>query len=199
MNNAEVRTVHLVLHANSIWNEAGKTQGHRDTPLSKRGYAMAERLGLREDLQSIRTLVSSDLRRAIETVLPLSRRLGIPIQKFANLREGRWAHSHEDPEFPLLAFPVASETPEDVKRRSWKTLQELVASDFEFPMLLVTHGGFLRSFLEQIVDDGTSLEKPVRTAINTLRYESGKWQLVSLNDDRHLEGLDKASKVLDFG
>ncbi len=61
-----VTALALVRHSPTDWNEQGLVQGHSDIPLGDTGRALAARWRLPADLAGF-TLVSSPLRRAVET------------------------------------------------------------------------------------------------------------------------------------
>jgi probable phosphoglycerate mutase len=84
----------LIRHAESIWNAAGRWQGHADPPLSARGRIQAEALGSELAARGIEILLASDLVRAAQTAAILGQRLGLEATLDARLREldiGRWA------------------------------------------------------------------------------------------------------------
>lgn len=189
----------ITIHANSVWNEARKTQGHCDTPLSPTGREMAKLLAAREDLATISEIHTSDLRRAYETAEPLATRLGMPINKHGNLREGRWAHYHRDPDFPPLPFHVETETPEHLADRVLKMMNQLMERPTSGAILVVTHGGVLGSFIRSIDSDAATGYTGVRTALNRFSRKDGKWQVLSLNDASHLSGWDPDRTRLDAG
>lgn len=59
----------------------------RDPPLDEEGRAQAETVGERLALENIGAIVSSPLRRAVQTAEPLARRLSLPIQTIEGLAE----------------------------------------------------------------------------------------------------------------
>ena len=108
-------TIWLLRHAESEWNAAGRWQGHGDPPLSARGRAEAKarapeiavRLGAGS--RPIRVL-SSDLRRAVETAAFVAYELDVAPSISPNLREldvGTWTglerHEIEAADAKLLA------------------------------------------------------------------------------------------------
>ena len=84
----------LIRHAESIWNAAGRWQGHADPPLSARGRTQAEDLGSELAARGVEILLASDLVRAAQTAAILGKALGLEPTVDARLREldiGRWA------------------------------------------------------------------------------------------------------------
>ncbi len=83
------RVVYLVRHGHC--EGAGTLLGHKDVPLTAQGRAQAEALAA--ELSGVGRVVSSDLRRAVETAEPIARRAGVAVEPDARLREisyGAW-------------------------------------------------------------------------------------------------------------
>src|SRR3954471_231238 len=73
-------TLLLVRHGQSEWNAAGRMQGQTEhVPLTELGHAQAARAA--EELADLRpgALVSSDLRRAVQTAEHCARSTGLPL------------------------------------------------------------------------------------------------------------------------
>ena len=101
----------LIRHAESIWNAAGRWQGHADPPLSARGRTQAEALGSELAAQGIEILLASDLVRAAQTAAILGKALGLEPTVDARLREldiGRWAG--------LTRAEIAQRDPDELTR-----------------------------------------------------------------------------------
>ncbi len=83
----------LIRHAESIWNAAGRWQGHGNPPLSERGREQAATLARELRGERVDALVASDLLRAFETASILGRALGVAPHGDARFREldvGSW-------------------------------------------------------------------------------------------------------------
>jgi broad specificity phosphatase PhoE len=85
----------LIRHGQTDWNLEDRYQGQRDIPLNDAGLAQARRLAEYLVCQGFefQALYSSDLQRATQTAEILSRRLNLPVQPDARLREiylGSW-------------------------------------------------------------------------------------------------------------
>jgi probable phosphoglycerate mutase len=90
------RRVLLLRHGQTAYNAETRFQGQTDVPLNQIGLsqaqASADRLAPLLAGEPV-TVVSSDLRRALQTAEPLAERLGIPVIPEARLREvfaGQW-------------------------------------------------------------------------------------------------------------
>jgi len=162
-----VRVRHLVLlrHGQTEYNATSRMQGQLDTDLSDLGrdqaVAAAEVLAKRQPL----LIVSSDLRRALDTATSLGERSGLPVEIDQRLREthlSNWqglTHLEVDAIAPgaRLAWrddarwaPHGGESRVDVAARSMPLIAELVANQTEWgmdteerPVVLVAHGGLI--------------------------------------------------------
>ena len=162
-----MRVRHLVMlrHGQTEYNAGSRMQGQLDTDLSDLGRAQAvsaaEVLAKRQPL----VIVSSDLRRALDTATALGERSGLPVTTDTRLREthlGDWqgmTHLEVDVIAPgaRMAWrddarwaPHGGESRVDVARRSLPLVEELVAGQSEWgvedpdrPVVLVAHGGLI--------------------------------------------------------
>jgi probable phosphoglycerate mutase len=160
-----VRRLVLLRHGQTEYNAGSRMQGQLDTDLSDLGrmqaVAAAEVLAKRQPL----LIVSSDLRRALDTALALSERSGLPVSVDTRLREthlGDWqgmTHLEVDAVAPgaRLAWrddarwaPHGGESRIDVAERSLPVVADLVAGQAEWgvdeadrPVVLVAHGGLI--------------------------------------------------------
>ena len=78
----------FIRHGQSVANEQNRFAGHTDVPLTELGKAQAERAA--EYIvkhEKIDKIYSSDLRRAHDTALPVSKLTNIPITDTRELRE----------------------------------------------------------------------------------------------------------------
>ena len=150
----------LVRHAQSVWNASGLVQGQATAPgLTARGRAEAAGLAERLAGSGAGLVLSSDLRRAVETARPIAQRLGVPQITDAALREralgvaeGRPADllgpgdSGHDGErvVDADARPAGGESLRELYERVAAWLSRLRDSPPAPVTVVVTHGGFLR-------------------------------------------------------
>src|SRR5918995_5242417 len=144
-----MRVRHLVMlrHGQTEYNAGSRMQGQLDTDLSDLGReqaaAAAEVLAKRQPL----TIVSSDLRRALDTAVALGERSGLPVLVDTRLREthlGDWqglTHLEVDAAAPgaRLAWrenarwaPHGGESRVDVAARSLPLVNELLAEQTDW-------------------------------------------------------------------
>ena len=79
----------LARHGETDWNARGLIQGQQDRPLSLLGYRQRKTLFFRLRSVSLARIFTSGLERAIQTALPLSEELGIPLEVLPALNEAK--------------------------------------------------------------------------------------------------------------
>ena len=160
-----IRRLVMLRHGQTEFNAGNRMQGQLDTDLSDLGrdqaVAVAEVLAKRQPL----LIVSSDLRRALDTAESLGERSGLSVEVDARLREthlGDWqglTHIEVDAAAPgaRIAWrndatwaPHGGESRVDVAARGLPLIKELVADQTEWgtdeperPVVLVAHGGLI--------------------------------------------------------
>ncbi|BBZ59766.1 glucosyl-3-phosphoglycerate phosphatase [Mycolicibacterium monacense] len=172
-----VRRLVLLRHGQTEFNAGRRMQGQLDTELSELGreqaVVAAEALAKRQPL----LIVSSDLRRALDTAVALGERCGLPVSVDTRLREthlGDWqgmTHLEVDAAAPgaRLAWredarwaPHGGESRVDVAARSRPLVGELVAGQPEWgsdsdghepdrPVVLVAHGGLIAALTADLL------------------------------------------------
>jgi len=177
----------LVIHAESVWNELHLRQGHCDCGLSDYGYKSSFLLSSRKDLYGIKSIYSSDLKRAYCTALPLSEKLELPIVTTECLREGNWENVYHDNNYPPLPFAGSFENDQILTKRAISTLTNIARKESRGPILIIVHTGFFRCFLNRLFPYYKNNYNKIRTAVNHFRYSDGEWHLVKLNDCMHLK------------
>ena len=169
-----VRRLVMLRHGQTEFNAGSRMQGQLDTDLSDLGrdqaVAAAEVLAKRQPL----VIVSSDLRRALDTAVSLGERAGLPVLVDTRLREthlGDWqglTHGEVDAAAPgaRLAWrenarwaPHGGESRVDVAARSMPVVAELLAAQSDWgsdepdrPVVLVAHGGLIAALTAALLD-----------------------------------------------
>ena len=175
----------LTRHCETDCNRQWRLQGHSDTDLNENGWMQAEELAEKLKDLGIKKIVSSDLKRSIQTASILARYLKVPFSNDARLREcafgmlegkkrdevlklyeprrvdmeenGLWHGSFRDYDFGEFG----GESRDQVLGRQISLLEELYTNETPEPTLLVGHGTSLNTLL-------TRLNKP--------HLERGEWQ-----------------------
>jgi glucosyl-3-phosphoglycerate phosphatase len=144
----------VVRHGRAEGNRTHRFIGQSDVDLDDEGRGQALRLGERLSHAGVERIVSSDLRRCLDTVAPLAASAGLPIEPDPRLREvanGEW--TGKLPEEIAAGWPdlwrryrsgedvprPGGESWVDVRRRVTEALAEVAAT--EAVTVLVTHGG----------------------------------------------------------
>jgi len=203
---------YLARHGETEDNARRIFQGQGGRGLNARGRAQAGRLAARLARQRLAAIVSSDLERAVETARIVGEACEIVPTVDRDLREvdvGTWTgrgydevrETHPE-EYEAWAAGL------DVRRGGGETYRELAdrveraiarhhaaAVDGErLPILLVSHGGSIRSWVARILGaggEGLSVLGGVGNTSLTFveRDHHGGHRLHSWNDTAHLEGL----------
>ncbi len=149
--------VYLLRHGESRWNAAGRLQGQTaHVPLTARGRLQASHAGEQVARSAAVLVLSSDLRRAVESARPVATRLRVPLRLDGALREqalgvyeGRLAAEVRaetgpcvwaDPEWR----PPGGESLRDVHARVSETFDRLRDARLDGPVVVVTHGDTAR-------------------------------------------------------
>ena len=170
----------VVRHAESVWNSAGRWQGHADPPLSEAGAAQAR--AAVAALGSVGRVVSSDLARARGTADIIADRLGAgPVTVDAGWRErsvGLWQGLTTDEiesDYPgaLAAgdYPPGWESDESLLARAFSAIRRIAGSD---DVLVVSHAGVIYTLERHF---GCAFERIGNLHGRRLREESGDVRL----------------------
>lgn len=169
-----VRRLVLLRHGQTEYNAGSRMQGQLDTELSELGRdqaaAAADVLAKRQPL----LIVSSDLRRALDTAVVLGERAGQPVLVDTRLREthlGDWqglTHTEVDDRAPGARqawrddarwAPHGGESRVDVAQRSLPLVTELITEQSEWgiegperPIVLVAHGGLIAALTAALLE-----------------------------------------------
>ena len=182
--------IYLLRHGETLWNQEGRMQGHRDVPLSEEGLKqVAEAAGkvanLKEPMEAI---LSSPLKRARVTAETVAEAIGYPKEKIIlcpeliergfGEAEGSTPEERQE-KYPDGIYP-GMETPEELCERAGRVLEECLERFPGRTILLVSHGMFLKALLA--VAAGADFEKgdvPIvgPASLNLLEYTDGKFTL----------------------
>ena len=169
-----IRRLILLRHGQTEYNATDRMQGQLDTDLSELGRTQAKtaaaELATREPIR----IVSSDLRRALDTANALGDASGVAVSVDERLREthlGQWqglTHTEVDDIAPgaraewradAAIAPPGGESRIDVARRSVPLVRELLGEIGEWgengdqrPLVLVAHGGLIAALTASLLD-----------------------------------------------
>jgi len=212
----------LIRHGETAWNRVRRMQGHIDIPLNDEGQRQARALGAALASERPAAIYSSDLQRARATAQPVADAHGMAVVHEPALRErcygGFEGLMYEElaERFPLAfaqwrardlhaRFPAgerSAETLMEFHRRSVDAVTELARrhqySD-EGKLVIVTHGGVLDCLYREatcLPVDAPREFGIVNAAINRLRWDGTRFELLLWADASHLEaaGLDEIDR-----
>lgn len=196
-------------HGETAWNVRRVIQGWRGTGLNALGLRQASlaagrfrKMGPRIDY-----IVSSDLKRAMQTAMALGKALRLPVVARQDLRErnfGDWEGRSINQVLakyklgkgqradPFLAFePKGGESMAVFAQRMRRVLVALEAEYRGQTVAVVTHGGPVR--IATCLACGIPpkkyflIGKPGNTSVAVLAHQGGIWWMESYNDMAHLE------------
>ena len=111
MSSPQATRILAIRHGETLWNVDSRIQGHLNIGLNDTGRWQAERLGMALKDEPIAAIYASDLSRAHDTALAVSRHTGVPVQPEPGLRERSFG------EFEGRTFAeIETELPEQAKR-----------------------------------------------------------------------------------
>lgn len=155
-------TILLVRHGETDWNRDRRVQGHSDTQLNDTGRAQARALAADLASETVDAVYSSDLARAYETARIVAEGRGLEVTAVRDLRErhfGTWEGMTDDE--VLERYPWAAggpwgdaETIDEMAARVFDALQRIADAHPDGRIVVVSHGGPVRSILVRCGVDG---------------------------------------------
>jgi len=160
----------LVRHGETAANTEMRYLGSRDDPLTERGVQQADLLAISFEKLPITAVISSPMRRAVETAAPIARKCGLAFRTDPRLREGgfgEWegltrrevqVRSPEDAfrlerwEEDPRCTPPGGESMETVQRRVMGLIEEEKERGASGSIVLVSHVGPIKALLAAALD-----------------------------------------------
>ena len=215
MNSAQATRILAIRHGETLWNVDSRIQGHLDIGLNDTGRWQAERLGLALKDEPIAAIYASDLSRAHDTALAVSRHTGVPVQAEPGLRERSFGEfegrtfAEIETELPAQAqrwrqrdptfTPAGGESLLMLEARVLSVAARLAAQHPGEQIALFAHGGVM----DILYRAATRLDLQAartwtlgNTAINRLLWSPEGFSLVGWADVQHLMSdgtLDESS------
>lgn len=165
--------LYMIRHGETAWNKQRKLQGHADIPLNENGCALAEVTG--KALADIKFdyVISSPLKRAVETAELVLNGRKLPIQTDERIQEIGFGEyegmcledEFADPEFEKFFVapeqyqsPQGGESIEHVRERTGAFLKELAENpEYEDKTILIaTHGAAMKGLITNITGEPVS-------------------------------------------
>lgn len=135
-------TLYLVRHGETIDNASQILQGHLSGELNDKGIAQARRAAQALQAVNLDAIVSSDLKRAIDTAQIIAAPRAMRVTTTPLLRERDWGDftGRFIPDLKDLPFPANTETMEQILKRARKFLTWLRQQYPGKTVLAVGHG-----------------------------------------------------------
>lgn len=195
--------LYLVRHGETDWNRARRIQGSTDIPLNDTGRAQAAMTGALLARRRWDAIYASLLSRAFETASIIADEIGLPVPTTISAiveRHYGEAEGLSDTEL-TRRFPGDTPVPgrEDrgeVVDRVLPALLELAQAHPHEAIVVVSHGGVIRSILNAVDPNGAH-GMITNGSIHSLRHEDGTFELIAFDDPIEDESLDCATEDLD--
>lgn len=198
-------SLYLVRHGETDWNKSRRIQGHSDIQLNDTGREQASRTA--ELLASRRwdAVYSSPLSRAWETASIIAGRLGFDgptalpgvIERNYGQAEGL-TYDELAEKFPFGSDVTGRESREHAAARAVPALIEAARRHAEGSVLVVSHGGLIRSVLTHLEPEhGLHHDEPITNgSVHSLRYGEDGLRLIAFNDPLRRQTIgDEASDI----
>ncbi len=187
----------IVRHGETEWNRIRRIQGASDIPLNDTGRAQAAAVAEILAAHTFDLIVSSPLSRALETATIIATRLSMPGPLIdPGIVERNYGDAEGSNSEDLASrYPAGTEIPgqesrEEVTKRSIQVLQDLALRHPEADILLVAHGGVIRSVVEYAAP-GLHNEPISNCSVHSFRYDQGSLELLAFDDP-----MEVASRTL---
>jgi broad specificity phosphatase PhoE len=190
----------LIRHAETVWNQESRIQGHRDSPLTDGGKMEADGWGRLLKGIAWGRIFGSDLGRAVDTAAIINHHLKIPFEADPRLREQDWgewtakaaaeieheelAKLDEDKRFGWQFCPPGGEDRISVWQRSRNGLVDAAHKWPGETILVVTHEGVIKSLVYRLAEYKFSPDEPALIESRHLHWLSinhGELQIHQLN------------------
>ncbi|HVE64342.1 MAG TPA: histidine phosphatase family protein [Mycobacteriales bacterium] len=202
-------------HGRSEWNAAGRFQGQLESDLDEVGRRQVVEAAAKLAELTPSRVVSSDLRRAVDSAAALQDSTGLEVRYDVRLREidlGQWSGLTRDEvreQFPaeFAAWQAGQDVPRgggetfaEVGRRAAAVVREHLAelTQESGPLVLVTHGGTVLSALLELLELPSELRRRLGPLGNArwsrlgVALDGVGWRLAEHNvgvDERAIAGF----------
>jgi probable phosphoglycerate mutase len=178
----------LVRHGETDWNRERRIQGSTDIPLNETGREQARATGELLAGRRWTALVASPLSRAAETARIIGEHVGLgdpELEQRLAERDYGAAEGLTGPEIDAT-FPDGADVPgreprEAVAERAVAALHDLAARHPGEAVIVVAHGGVIRSVLETVAP-GRHREPITNGSVHSFRHADGAIELVAFDD-----------------
>lgn len=197
-------TLFLARHGETLWG-ADRYAGTTEVPLSERGREQSRRLAERLRAIPLIGVVSSDLRRSLETAEAVAGQHGLNVEILPALREqahGEWEGLTADeirarwPELvaaralaPAEVAPPGGESLTDLAGRVVPAFEALLARAQDGCVLVVAHQNVNRVILAHLLRAPLNAARRIHQSpgcVNLIEASGARFQVCAINDCAHL-------------
>jgi len=163
----DLTTLYIVRHGETEWNIKHIIQGHSDSPLTEVGVEQAKALASKFKDVKFDYIFSSDLGRAIKTAEIINAEHNLTIKATQLLRERTYGDIEGTPSINFkewdelikdlseedhytFKYKGETESDEEIYTRFMTFIREMAIVDPGKTVLVVSHGGFMRSILVKL-------------------------------------------------
>lgn len=175
MDHAEMTTLYLVRHGETIDNARKIMQGQTQGELTEKGWQQARMLAAQLRDTRIDAFVASDLKRAVDTCRVIADSRGMPVETTPLLRERDWGGftGRYIPDLKDEAWPDDIESLDALKERGRQFLC-FVAKHFPGQNVLAVGHGIINKAIQAAYHDKPMNEIPrmENIEVRVLRLES---------------------------
>ena len=195
----------LVRHGETERNREGRVLGHGAQSLTDEGRRPAVALARALSRESITTIYSSPLKRAVETAEVIGDKLGLPVQVAADLAEvdagaldglnsGEMRTGYPDfmalwDRDPGSAVMPGGESLAQVQQRAWRSVQSFLGEHPEANVVAVSHNFTIGTLVCKALGLPLASFRHVRVDLGSIsvgELREGRSRLVLLTDRCHL-------------
>ena len=188
-------SVALMRHGETLWNTLGRWQGSAPIPLAENGKIQATEAAPYLVKANFTHIISSDLLRTRQTAAIVNEKLHLKINIDDRWREidlGRWQgltmpeirkwdteeHSiFESSDYVDRYFPEGESNREHIQRIR-EALEDIPAQYTDAHVLVVTHGGSIRSAVYHLT--GKAIHLTGNCSLTRMRYNGGGWDVLGI-------------------
>lgn len=202
-------TLYLIRHGQSLGNVQRRFLGHTDWDLTELGYRQAARTAVLFQEMPVDVVVSSDLVRAMHTVLPIAESHRLPLLLDPGFREifaGDWeGRTFEEIEalYPDAyavwkenigrAATPGGETVEALYRRVFAALRRTAEAHAGKTVVIGTHATPIRVLMTGIsglpIEEASRIPWVSNASVTRLTREKGRFTIDGSDQHEHLGGL----------
>lgn len=203
-------TILIVRHGYSVSNFNKTFTGHINAPLADKGLMQGE---LVSDYifnhYKVDSIYSSDLSRAVSTIMPLAKKLNLTINSDKNLREiygGKWEGekvaelAEKYPvdyqkwhDYARDMRPTGGESMLEVQERAKIIFNKIAQENLDKTVVVATHGGLIKAFQASImgieIEELKNISYIPNAGIMELKFENGKFSIEKQCIDSYLGDL----------